>query len=167
MIISCFAVYQLVYFQAYVTRKTKSILVRGDSLHYLSDLLMNFGIILSLILSSYCVYVDAICGVGVGIYVLCSAVIIIRNALIDLMDEALPKPIRKKIEEIILNANGVIEIKSLRTRSAGMKKYIEAIVYVDQNISLKEANKIAKTVEDALSTIDEKVDVLIKTETKD
>ena len=167
MAVSCIAVYQLVYFQAYVTKKTKSILVKGDSLHYLSDLLMNFGIILSLVLSQYCVYVDAICGVGVGIYVLCSAVIIIRNALIDLMDEALPKPIRKKIEDIILNTKGITGIKSLRTRSGRMKKYIEARVYVDHDISLKDANKISKTTEEALSKIDEKVDVIIKAEAKE
>lgn len=164
MIVSCVAVYQLVYFQRYVMKKTDSILVKGDSLHYLSDLLMNMGIMASLILSQFCVYVDAICGVAVGAYVLYSAAIIIRNALIDLMDEALPADIRKQITEIITQQEGVRSIKLLRTRSAGMKKYIEARVAVDSDLTLRQANKISKNVEEALEVINEKVDVFVKAE---
>lgn len=164
MIVSCIAVYLLVYFQLYATKKTESILVKGDSLHYLSDLLMNIGIIASLVLSQFCIYIDAICGVAVGAYVLYSAVIIIRNALIDLMDEALPKEVQRKIRAIIVGVDGVKEIKLLRTRSAGMKKYIEARVRVDENLSLKDADKIAQNVENSLAVINEKVDAFIKAE---
>lgn len=164
MIVSCVAVYLLVYFQLYATKKTESILVKGDSLHYLSDLLMNIGIIASLVLSQFCIYIDAICGVAVGAYVLYSAVIIIRNALIDLMDEALPKEVQRKIRAIIVGVDGVKEIKLLRTRSAGMKKYIEARVRVDENLSLKDADKIAQNVENSLAVINEKIDTFIKVE---
>lgn len=164
MIVSCVAVYLLVYFQLYATKKTESILVKGDSLHYLSDLLMNIGIIASLVLSQFCMYIDAICGVAVGAYVLYSAVIIIRNALIDLMDEALPKEVQRTIRAIIVGVDGVKEIKLLRTRSAGMKKYIEARVRVDENLSLKDADKIAQSVENSLAVINEKIDTFIKVE---
>lgn len=164
MIVSCVAVYLLVYFQLYATKKTESILVKGDSLHYLSDLLMNIGIIASLVLSQFCMYIDAICGVVVGAYVLYSAVIIIRNALIDLMDEALPKEVQRTIRAIIVGVDGVKEIKLLRTRSAGMKKYIEARVRVDENLSLKDADKIAQNVENSLAVINEKIDTFIKVE---
>lgn len=164
MIVSCVAVYLLVYFQLYATKKTESILVKGDSLHYLSDLLMNIGIIASLVLSQFCIYIDAICGVAVGAYVLYSAMIIIRNALIDLMDEALPKEVQRKIRAIIVGVDGVKEIKLLRTRSAGMKKYIEARVRVDENLSLKDADKIALNVENSLAVINEKIDAFIKAE---
>lgn len=164
MVVSCVLVYQLVYFQRYAMKKTDSILVKGDSLHYLSDLLMNMGIIASLVLSHFCVYIDAICGIAVGAYVLYSAAIIIRNALIDLMDEALPAAIRKKITEIILKVEGVRSIRLLRTRSAGMKKYIEARVVVDGDLNLRQANKIAKNVENSLKVINEKVDVFVNAE---
>lgn len=164
MLVSCVAVYFLVYFQVYATKKTESILVKGDSLHYLSDLLMNTGIIASLVLSQFFIYVDAICGVAVGAYVLYSAIIIIRNALTDLMDEALPKKVRQRIQDIILSVTGVREIILLRTRSAGMKKYIEARIRVDDNLSLKDANKIVQDVENSLAVINKKIDVFIKAE---
>ncbi len=164
MLISTVAVYQLIYFQKYVARKTSSVLVKGDSLHYLSDFCMNLAVIGSLVLSSFFAHIDIIFGSAVGIYVLHSAYQVLKNALVDLMDEALPKNVRAKIEKEIKTVSEVKEIKVLRTRSAGMKKHIEAIVGVDQNISLKLANDITKNVEKKLSKLFEKVDILIKAE---
>jgi len=166
MLISTIAVYQLIYFQKYVARKTSSVLVKGDSLHYLSDFCMNLAVIGSLILSSFLAHVDIIFGSVVGVYVLHSAYQVLRNALVDLMDEALPKNLRSKIEKEIKSVPDVKEIKVLRTRSAGMKKHIEAIIGVDHNIFLKHADGITKNVEKKLSKLFEKVDILIKAEPK-
>lgn len=165
--ISCVAVYQLVYFQRYVATKTESMLVHGDSLHYLSDFLMNIGIMVSILLSSVYVYLDAICGILVGGYVLFNAAVIIRNALIDLMDEALPLTTQGKIKSIIMETPQVKSIKMLRTRSAGMKKYIEARVLMDPNMPLLEVDQISKKIERNLRKISEKTDVIIKVEAFD
>ncbi len=164
MIISTLAVYQLIYFQNYVAYKTESILVKGDSLHYMSDFFMNIAVIASLILSKFFSLIDVIFGVIVGCYVLYNAFIIMRNALIDLMDESLPKAIQDKIKEVIYSVDGVLEIKLLRTRSAGMKKYIEARIKVNSDLSLLEANKITNDIEKKLSKLYEKIDVTIKAE---
>ncbi len=164
MLVSTVAVYQLIYFQKYVARKTSSVLVKGDSLHYLSDFCMNLAVIGSLLLSNFFAHVDIIFGSVVGIYVLYSALQVLRNALVDLMDEALPKSIRNKIVKEILAVSGVEEIKVLRTRSAGMKRYIEAIIGVDRDASLKDADGITKNVEKNISKLFAKVDILIKAE---
>lgn len=166
MLVSTIAVYQLIYFQKYVARKTNSVLVKGDSLHYLSDFCMNLAVIGSLILSNFFVHVDIIFGSVVGAYVLYSAYRVLRNAIVDLMDEALPKTERNKIVKEIISVPEVKEIKILRTRSAGMKKHIEAIIEVDQNITLKQANTITKSVEKKISKLFAKTDILIKAEPK-
>ena len=166
MVLSCVAVYQLLYFQRYVAVKTDCLLVKGDSLHYASDFFMNICIILSLVLSSFFAYVDVICGLIVGCYVLYNAISIIRNALIDLMDEALPDNVRNDILNTIKSTNGVVDVLILRTRSAGMKKYVDARVSVDRNLSIVDADKIANSVEQAISNMFEKVDVIIKVEPK-
>ena len=157
-------IYQLIYFQKYVARKTSSVLVKGDSLHYLSDFCMNLAVIGSLLLSNFFAHVDIIFGSVVGIYVLYSALQVLRNALVDLMDEALPKSIRNKIVKEILAVSGVKEIKVLRTRSAGMKRHIEAIIGVDRDTSLENADDITKNVEKNISKLFAKVDILIKAE---
>ncbi len=164
MIVSTIAVYQLIYFQKYVASKTESILVKGDSLHYLSDFCMNLGVIASLVLSRFFTFIDIIFGVVVGCYVLHSAFLIMKNALIDLMDSSLPKATQQKIKEIILSKKEVIEIKLLRTRSAGMKKYIEARIKLNSNLKLNEVDKITQDIESSLSELYEKVDVIIKAE---
>ena len=166
MIISCIAVFQLVYIQQYVARKTESMIVKGDSLHYLSDLFMNICILISLILSKYFIYVDVICGLGVGSYVLYSAFLIIKTALRDLMDESLPVETQKSVREKIESISGVKSIKLLRTRSAGMKKYVESRVEVDEKLSLVAANVICEQVEQRVKGMFDNVDVVIKPVTK-
>jgi ferrous-iron efflux pump FieF len=164
MAVSCLAVYQLIYFQRYVALKTDSVLVRGDSLHYLSDFLMNICIIASLMISKFFPYVDVVCGAIVGGYVLYSSFLILKSAVIDLMDEALPKNVQNKLLRTIKSVDGVEKIKVMKTRSAGMKKYVESRVKVNSNSSFVEADRIAKEAESKIRGLFEKVDVIVKAE---
>lgn len=164
MIVSCIAVYQLIYFQKYVALKTDSIIVKGDSLHYVSDFFMNICVMISLILSKYFLYVDVVCGVTVGAYVLYNALLIMKNALNDLMDEALPINTQKKIIKTIISVPGIEEIKVLRTRSAGMKKYVEARILIDKKLSFPEVSEITQHAENEIKKIFNNVDVIIKAE---
>ena len=166
MLVSTVMVYQLIYFQRYVARKTESTLVKGDSLHYLSDFCMNLAVIGSLVISNFFAHVDIVFGLGVGIYVLFSAFKVMRNALVDLMDEALPKKVRSQIIAAIREIPEVTEIKVLRTRSAGMKKHIEAVILLDGGMTLRDADVVTKNVEKNLSKLFEKVDILVKAESR-
>ncbi|MDR1982675.1 MAG: cation diffusion facilitator family transporter [Holosporaceae bacterium] len=164
MIISCVAVYKLVYFQKYVALKTDSVLVKGDSLHYLSDFLVNICIVLSLLISKFFIYADVVCGVLVGGYVLYSAFLILKSAIVDLMDGSLPQNAQDRILKTIKSVDGVKKIKILKTRSAGMKKYIESIIKVSSGTSFVEADNITQKAESKLRGMFEKVDVIIKAE---
>jgi ferrous-iron efflux pump FieF len=166
MVISCLAVYNLLYFQRYVVVKTDSLLVRGDSLHYLSDFLMNISIMVSLVLSQFFLWIDVLCGVVVGGYVLYSAFLIIKNALTDLMDIALPAKIQKQIMKVIESTDGVKGVKILKTRSAGMKKYVESRVIVSGKMSLHKADEISESIESKIKDMFEKVDVIVKIESR-
>ncbi|MDR0632466.1 MAG: cation diffusion facilitator family transporter [Holosporaceae bacterium] len=167
MVISCFAVYQLLYFQKYVALKTNSVLVRGDSLHYLSDFLVNICIIASLLISKFFPHIDVVCGVIIGGYVLYNALLILKGAMIDLMDESLPSETCSDIFKTANSVSGVEKIKRLRTRSAGMKKYVELRVKVDSKISLIEADNITREIEHRLHKMFEKVDAIVRAESDD
>ena len=166
MIVSCIAVYQLIYFQRYVALKTDSMIVKGDALHYVSDFFMNICVMISLILSKSFLYVDVVCGVAVGIYVLHNAFIIMKNALNDLMDEALPLDTQEKIGRTILSIPGIESIITLRTRSAGMKKYVETRVSINKNLSFSDANEIMQQTECAIEKMFNNADVIVKAELK-
>lgn len=165
MVISCFAVYQLLYFQRYVAHKTESLVVRGDSLHYISDFFMNICVMISIFLSKFFVYVDVVCGITVGGYVFYNAFLILRAALRDLMDESMPREIRERIMQTIMNVDGVKGINILKTRTAGMKKYIEARILVDKRISASKADAIATEAEAVVTKMFDTSDVIIKPET--
>ena len=164
MIVSCIAVYQLIYFQRYVAAKTDSIIIKGDSLHYLSDFFMNICVMISLFLSKYFLYVDVVCGVIVGAYVLRNAFLIMKNALNDLMDKSLPIDTQEKITQAISSIADIDGIIVLRTRSAGMKKYVEIRVCVSEKLSFLDVNEITRQSESAIKKMFDNADVIVKAE---
>jgi ferrous-iron efflux pump FieF len=164
MAVSCVSVYLLLYLQRYVAIRTDSLIVKGDSLHYLSDLLTNLCVTISLILSNTFIYIDILCGLTVCCFVMYNVYVIFRSALSDLMDESLSPKIRQEIEQAILSTDGVKSLKILKTRSAGMKKYVESIVGVDHAFSIVEADKVSKNVEHGVKRLLGNADVIVKTE---
>lgn len=162
MVISCCAVYILVSFQQFICKRTESVIVAGDALHYTSDLLTNFGVILSLLFSNIFVHVDSIFGGIAGIYIIFSALKIAKSAMRDLMDEALPDDEIEKIKEIILESCEVKKISKLKTRTSGMRKFIQAQIYVDKNLSFDTADALAEKVEKKISSFVKNSIVLIK-----
>ncbi|MDR3151690.1 MAG: cation diffusion facilitator family transporter [Holosporaceae bacterium] len=164
MAVSCVSVYLLLYLQRYVAIRTDSLIVKGDSLHYLSDLLTNLCVAISLILSNTFIYMDVLCGLTVCCFVMYNVFVIFRSALSDLMDESLPQKIRQEIELAILATDGVKSLKILKTRSAGMKKYVESTVGVDHNFSIVEADIVSKNAECDVKKLLGNADILIKVE---
>lgn len=139
----------LVVFQRYVIRRTRSLAITADALHYASDLVVNGSVILALILVS--VYgwqrADPIFGAGIGIYIVYTAWQIARSALDMLMDRELPDEDRKRIRSIAQAHAGVRAVHDLRTRASGPTTFVQLHLEVDGNMTLNEAHKIADTVE--------------------
>ena len=71
----------LVKFQRYVVKKTGSIAITADSLHYAGDLLLNLSVIVALILSIYLDWqiADPIFALMIALYILRSAWVIVKH----------------------------------------------------------------------------------------
>ncbi|MDE8480864.1 cation transporter, partial [Klebsiella pneumoniae] len=82
----------LVLFLNYVVKKTKSLIIESDALHYKTDCLANAFTLAALVLIYFTNLhiIDAIFGIVVSLYTAFSAFKIIKKALAFLMDEALP-----------------------------------------------------------------------------
>ena len=115
------ATFILTRFQAYVVRQTGSIAIKADSLHYLSDLLVNASVVVALLLVSQMglIWADAVFGLAIAAYILASAWKIARGAYDMLMDRELPESDRQRIKAIVKAHPAVIDLHDLRTRSAG------------------------------------------------
>ncbi len=79
--------------------------VRADMLHYQSDVMMNGAILLALGLSRYGWHrADALFALGIGIYILYSALRMGYEAVQSLLDRALPDEERQEIIDIVTSA---------------------------------------------------------------
>lgn len=139
----------LLVFQRYVVRRTGSIAIRADSLHYRSDLLMNIAVIAALVLTEATGWarVDALVGLGIVVVLLLSASRVARHALDMLMDRELPAAQRARIRALALEHPKAHDVHDLRTRRAGPDLFIELHLELDGHLSLEQAHAITHEVE--------------------
>ena len=139
----------LVKFQRYVVKKTGSIAITADSLHYAGDLLLNLSVIVALILSIYLDWqiADPIFALMIALYILRSAWVIGKQSLAQLMDQELPDEVREEIKAIALQHPEVLNLHELRTRSSGRQYFFQLHLEMDGELKLKEAHQIANAVE--------------------
>ncbi|NLS14003.1 CDF family cation-efflux transporter FieF [Vibrio sp. SM6] len=165
MMVSVFAIVvtsALVLFQKQVVRKTGSQAIAADSLHYQSDVLMNIAIIIALGLSAYGFgHADAVFAIGIGLFILFSAVNMVREALKTLLDHALPEDENQRIRQITLAVPGVLGVHDLRTRLSGPTRFIQLHLELEDTLLLIEAHRIADKVEADLMAEFVGADVLI------
>ncbi|WPG21026.1 CDF family cation-efflux transporter FieF [Kosakonia cowanii] len=141
----------LVTFQRWVVRKTHSQAVRADMLHYQSDVMMNGAILIALGLAWYGWHrADALFALGIGGYILYSALRMGYEAVQALLDRALPDGERQEIVDIVTSWPGVRGAHDLRTRQSGPTRFIQIHLEMDDHLPLVEAHLVAEQVEQAI-----------------
>jgi ferrous-iron efflux pump FieF len=105
MVFSIAVTIALVLFQRHVVRRTGSIAITADELHYRGDLLLNVSVIAALILSGVLGLhiLDPLFGAAIGLWIIYSAARLARLSLFQLMDRELPDDERERIREIALS----------------------------------------------------------------
>jgi ferrous-iron efflux pump FieF len=136
-------------FQRHVVRRTGSLAIRADSLHYRSDLLMNLAVIAVLVLTEATgsMLVDPLFGLALVLVLLLSAFGVARRALDMLMDRELPAAQRASIRTLALQHPKAHDVHDLRTRRAGSDVFIELHLELDGDLSLAQAHAITHEVE--------------------
>jgi ferrous-iron efflux pump FieF len=152
MAISIAATIALVTFQRRVIRRTGSVAIKADSLHYLGDLFVNCAVIVSLLLwrQFSWTFTDPVFAVAIAAYILFTAWQVAHTALDLLMDRELPDDARRKIRDVALAHREVRDIHDLRTRSSGQATFIQFHLELDGNTLLSRAHTISDEVEDAI-----------------
>ncbi|PKF50017.1 CDF family cation-efflux transporter FieF [Enterovibrio nigricans] len=152
----------LVLFQKWVVRKTGSQAISADSLHYQTDLLMNLAIMAALGLAWYGIKMaDAVFAIGIGIFILYSAVRMAYDAVQSLLDRQLPMEEQDKIMLLSSTVAGVHGVHDLRTRQAGPTRFIQLHLELDDELKLVDAHLIADEVEDRLEVAFPGADIII------
>ena len=162
MIFSIGVTLLLLAFQRHVIRKTGSVAISADSLHYRTDLLVNGSVIAALLLASFgWVGFDPLFAVGIALYILYSAWEIVKQAFDHLMDRELPDDERENIKSIARAHSKVRGMHDLRSRRSGMATFIQLHLELDDELSLLEAHKISDEVEAGLLDVYPAAEIII------
>ncbi len=155
----------LVTFLNYVSKKTNNMVIRADALHYKTDLFSNGAILFALGAISYTgeQLIDPILGIGIAIYMIYSAIPIIKEGILMLLDAALPQEDITKIKEIIETEPIIQAHHYLQTRESGSHIFISVHAVFNVSISLYDAHLIADKVEAKIKEYfkDKKTHILI------
>ena len=163
MIFSIVVTLALVAFQHYVVRRSGSLAISADSIHYKGDILVNLAVIAALFSSRWfdATFIDPLFGAAIAFYILYSAWQIVTGALDMLMDRELPGEERQRIREIALAHPQVQEVHDIRTRRSGQTIFIQLHLELDPKMPLTQSHEIADTVEDELCAAFDGAEIII------
>ena len=158
MIFSIIVTYLLVKYLLKVAAETDNLVIKADALHYKTDLWSNAAVLiaLGLVYMTGIDAIDAVFGLGIGLYVIYSAHEIIQEGIEILLDRALDGEIVASIGEIISKHKEVTSYHWLKTRTDGSTNFVEFHMVLQPNMLLLEAHRIADEVEDQIFLLDSK-----------
>ncbi|WP_457746178.1 cation diffusion facilitator family transporter [Sulfurimonas sp.] len=156
----------LVYFLSYVAKKTKNMVIRADALHYKTDLFSNGAVLFALVAIHYTgeQLIDPVLGMAIAIYMIYSAIPIIKEGVLMLLDVALEQDEVQKVINIIESEPEITNYHYLRTRVSGSHIFISFHAVFNVSISLYDAHTIADRVEAKIKGLfgnDKKVHILV------
>jgi len=155
MIISFIVTAFLVAFLNFVAKKTKNMVIKADSLHYKTDLYSNGAVLVALVLISYTAqeWIDPVLGIGIAIYMIYSAIPIIKEGVLMLLDAALSKEDIQLIIDAIKSEPLITDYHFLKTRESGSHIFISVHTVFNLDISLYDAHLIADKIEEKIKKL--------------
>ena len=163
MIMSLIITVSLVVYLNGVAKRTNSMVIKADALHYKTDVFSNVAVLSSLLLVTFTGYeiIDVFVGGGIALYIIYSAYELIHDGVLVLLDRAVDSELVLKIEEIIKENNKVNAYHLLKTREAGHQTFVEVHLVFDCIITLMEAHRASDSIENKIKKLDKKRDWII------
>ncbi len=139
----------LVLYQRRTAMRTGSLAVRADSFHYSSDIAVNGGVIVALLLAGEwgIAWADGLIGLGLAFFIGWGTRSIIGSAFDQLTDHEFTDIDREKIKLIVLRHPEVRAVHDLRTRRSGFNTFIQFHLELDADMTLGLAHAVSDRVE--------------------
>jgi len=139
----------LVAWQRVVVRRTGSIAIATDALHYQSDLFLNLTVMAAFVLDIWLGLhgADAVLGIAIALWIGWNAVRAARQAIDMLMDREWPEDRRQRLVAIAGAVPGVKGVHDVRTRSSGVTDFIQFHIWLAPEMTVTAAHDIVDTVE--------------------
>jgi ferrous-iron efflux pump FieF len=142
----------LITYQRHVVRRTGSLAIGTDRLHYSSDLLLNGSVIVALALDQLAGLkgADAVFGLLIALWLAWGAWKASSNALDQLMDREWPDELRERFLATAREYPELAGLHDLRTRSSGTHYFAQFHVWVPAEWTVQEAHDRLDAVEEEL-----------------
>lgn len=144
--------FALIGYQRYVIKKTGSVAIATDRLHYASDLLLNASVVVALVLDQYVgiVGADALFGLLIALWLAWGAWKSSSHALDQLMDREWPEELREQFLSAARNYPELEGLHDLRTRNSGTHNFVQFHVWVPPDWTVKDAHERMDRIEQEL-----------------
>ena len=162
-LVAMVATLALLAWQRHVLRRTGSLAIATDHVHYQSDLLLNVAVIVALALDQYAgmLGADAVFGLLIALWLGWGAWAASRAAFDQLMDKEWPEERRRAFIAAIPRVPDLRGVHDLRTRSSGDREFAQFHVWLDGNLTIRQAHKVMDEIETALKIDFPDVEILI------
>jgi ferrous-iron efflux pump FieF len=139
----------LVLYQRHVVARTKSLAIGADELHFRSDLVVNAGVLIALVIDRFVAIpiLDPLFGGAIGVWIIYGSTRLLRLSLGQLMDHELPDDDRARIRAIAEAPREVTAVHDVKTRAAGPTAFIQLHLEMDGAMDLTRAHRISDEVE--------------------
>ncbi|SEM96379.1 ferrous-iron efflux pump FieF [Sphingomonas gellani] len=162
-VIAILATMVLLAYQRAAIRRTGSVAIMADNVHYQSDVLLNGSVILALVLDQYLGMpkADPIFGIAIALWLAWGAFKASSNAIDQLMDKEWPQDQRDRFLDVAARQPGLRGIHDFRTRRSGSHDFAQFHMEVDRNLTVARAHDLVEAVELNLKRAFPTVEVLI------
>jgi ferrous-iron efflux pump FieF len=162
-LIAMAATLALLAWQRHVIRRTASLAIATDHVHYKSDLLLNLAVIAALALDQYAGIsgADPVFGLGIGAWLAWGAWRASQAATEQLMDREWPEEKRERFLQLIARHPELCGVHDMRTRTSGNRDFVQFHVWVDPDMSVRHAHQVMDEIEAKLHAEFPDVEILI------
>ena len=137
-----------------VAKEVDSQALEANAWHHRSDALSSIGTAVGIggavLLGQKWAVLDPVAAVIVSIFIIITALKLIRESIGELMEESLPESAEEEIKKITLAEDTVCDLHNLRTRRIGKRIAIEMHIRMPAQMPLKEAHDHASNIEERL-----------------
>lgn len=155
MLASLIITIALLLFLNYVARKTRSMVVKSDALHYKTDVLSNGAVLVSLVVVQMTQWhlIDTIMGIIIAVYIIHSAYQIIKDGVYILLDASLEEEIVEEIKNIIIAEKEISDFHYLKTRKSANTNFVDVHLVFSPGISLLRAHHAGDRIEENIKAL--------------
>jgi len=149
-----------------VARETGSQAIEAEATHLRSDLIACVGVLagLGVVWITKEPRFDPLIAAGMTVFIVVSALKLLRETMRPLLDERLPQDEELAIRKVLNDDERILGFHRLRTRRAGSYRLMDVHILLSDHLSFPAAHAISEEIEDEIRTVLPNVDIMVHAE---